>query len=385
MTSQIRYHQLLVSPDIGGAEKLAVEIHKFSVTARGAVSRLLVPPGGGCEVLVRSEAFPFAPYHLTGLLSGNRLRSTFANLDLVRRMAGFRSPVVHVHSPFVYGATRLFRRTTSVKTVLHIHLDYSLEQLHWPLAVPPDLILVCARSVLPVVNEALAGIPASKRPRVRVLQNAVDMGRYFPTDRHRMKQRLGFDPHVPLILMVANLAKHKGQETALRSVAALKRRGQFVKLVLVGEERGGGTSFATYLRTLTRELAVGDRVDFSGFRDDVPDLLRAADFALLPSTSEALPLIVLEAQATKVVVLAAPTADIPFLIEDGKTGHLVAADDPEGYASRIAGLLSNHSQMEALTDNAFRQVSEQFQLKDYCKAVLDEYDNLHTSAADTSP
>jgi len=64
------------------------------------------------------------------------------------------------------------------------------------------------------------------------------------------------------------------------------------------------------LQALCSELGVADQIRFLGHREDIPDLLRAADILLLPSTNEGLPLSVLEAQATKVPVLAAPTAGI---------------------------------------------------------------------------
>src|SRR5262249_39146420 len=83
--------------------------------------------------------------------------------------------------------------------------------------------------------------------------------------------------------------------------------------------------YTTRLQDLCNELGVADRIRFLGHREDVPDLLRAADIFFLPSTSEGLPLSVLEAQATKVPVLAAATAGIPEVITDGETAFLIPA------------------------------------------------------------
>ena len=145
--------------------------------------------------------------------------------------------------------------------------------------------------------------------------------------------------NLPLLMVVANLAPHKGQHTALRAVADLKAIGPRVRLMLVGAERSDGKGYETQLRQLAADLSIDDRVDFAGFRNDIPLLLAAADFVLLPSTSEGLPLTILEAQATGAVVLAAPTAGIPEVVEDGRTGFLVAASDAAGYAAQIAELL----------------------------------------------
>ena len=145
---------------------------------------------------------------------------------------------------------------------------------------------------------------------------------------------------MPLVLMVANLAPHKGQETAIRAMAILKKAGINVACWLAGVERRGEGDYTTRLQELCNELGVADRIRFLGHREDVPDLLRAADIFLLPSTSEGLPLSVLEAQATKVPVLAAPTAGIPEVITDGETGFLIPAEDAVGYAQRIESLLN---------------------------------------------
>jgi glycosyltransferase involved in cell wall biosynthesis len=181
---------------------------------------------------------------------------------------------------------------------------------------------------------------------------------------------------VPLLMVVANLAPHKGQETAVRAAAVLKAMRYQVKLWLVGTERNDGSGYLRYLKAVCADLGVDDRVDFVGFRNDIPDLLRAADFVLLPSTSEGLPLVILEAQASKSLVLAAPTAGIPEVIEDRRTGILVAADYYEGYARRIASLLDNPAQRNVILEAAYRHVRDHHGMKQYCERILGQYDDL---------
>ena len=114
--------------------------------------------------------------------------------------------------------------------------------------------------------------------------------------------------------MVANLAPHKGQDTILRAAAILKERNVNVHFWFAGVERGGRTEFSSILEALAKQLEVVDHVKFLGQRHDIPLLLQAADFFVLPSTSEGLPLSILEAQACGVPVFAAPTAGIPEII-----------------------------------------------------------------------
>jgi glycosyltransferase involved in cell wall biosynthesis len=178
------------------------------------------------------------------------------------------------------------------------------------------------------------------------------------------------------VLMLANLAPHKGQETAIRAVALLKKRGIDVNCWLAGIERGGATAYTQRLKQLIGQCEVADRVRLLGQRRDASDLLRAADCFLLPSTCEGLPLSVLEAQASAVPVLAAPTAGIPEVIQDGETGFLIAADNPAGYADRLQFLFAQPQLAERVAHAARTQVLANFTWPVYCRRILQLYQEV---------
>ncbi|MCB0451100.1 MAG: glycosyltransferase family 4 protein, partial [Confluentibacter sp.] len=180
----------------------------------------------------------------------------------------------------------------------------------------------------------------------------------------------------PILLMVANLASHKGQETAIQATSVLVKRGYSPILWLVGEEREAGREYAKHLQSLVVDLGLSEFVKFLGFRKDIPKLLHAVDFLLLPSTHEGLPLVVLEAQASKVVVLAAPTAGIPEVVENGHTGFLIEANNPIGYADTIEILLKNNDLENTIVETAYRKIMSNFSLGKYCENILQEYDKL---------
>lgn len=375
MSQRPRYHQMLVSPHVGGGALVAMEIHRHAVASRGPVSQLLIPGGAEAERLARQNRFDFAEYRLDRLTGQSRVRMTLECLRLRRRIGG-RTGIIHVHSPFVYGAARLFHRLSRLRRILHVHLDFTAEDLRWPLTFPPDLIIVCAQYMRGAVEQALAERGFDGRCAVRVIPNAVDTCRFVRADRRSAKQHLGLPPEEPVAMVVANLAPHKGQETAIRAVACLKEMGQRLRLWIAGNERDPGSGYVRHLETLATELGVSDRVDFVGFRKDTPELFRAADFLLLPSTSEGLPLSVLEAQASGAVVLAAPTAGIPEVVRDGETGYLIAAGDFTTYARRLADLLANPGQAALVSESASRHVCRAHDVRRYCERILEEYDAL---------
>lgn len=375
MSQAVRYHQMLISPHVGGGAKLAMEIHKHALATRGPVSQFFVPPGGEAERSVRSAGFEFTPYRVDRLTTAGRLAGVLENLALSAKAAKHGPGIVHVHAPFVYGAARAFFKLSQLRTVLHIHLDFTVEDLKWALQSPPDMLVLCADFMRDTVEQAL-GTAGKGRSIIRTVRNAVDIDRFVPGDRAAEKVRLGEQPDVPLLMVAANLAPHKGQETALRAVKVLKDSGHAVRLWIVGAERSDGKGQLQYLQTLCSTLQIENRVHFAGFRTDVPELLRAADFVLLPSTSEGLPLVLLEAQASKALTLAAPTAGVPEVIDDGRTGFLIAANDYQGYAERIAHLITHTEQADAIVDAAYRAVREKHNMHHYCQQIFAAYDEI---------
>ena len=107
-----------------------------------------------------------------------------------------------------------------------------------------------------------------------------------------------------------------------------------------------------------------------------PSFFSAADFLLLPSLKEGLPLSILEAQATKVPVLAAPTAGIPEVIRDAVTGFLIPAADAEAYACRIEQLLAHPDLAQGIAEAAFQRVTREHNWESYCRRVSELYDEL---------
>ena len=371
------YHNVLVSPRLGGGEKVAIAIHRYAAAQRLGSSELLVPAGGESERAVAQESLQHRSYAFEKLMSPSRFASLLANADLSFKLRAATQGVLHVHSPFVYGALRPLRSVSKLRTILHLHLDYTVDQLRWALARAPDVVVVCARFMEPIVAEALAERGNGKRAgtRIAVAVNAVDIRRFTPGDRAQAKQSKGVAPHRQVYLMAANLAPHKGQETALQAVALLKARGHSPLLWLVGEEREGNT-FTERLQRLVVELGIADCVEFLGFRGDVPELMHAADCLLLPSTSEGLPLSILEAQASKVTVVAAPTAGIPEVVRHGETGYLVPAHDAQGYAAVLESLLREPEASRKIAEAAYRKTISEYTLDRYCARILSEYDEL---------
>ncbi len=125
----------------------------------------------------------------------------------------------------------------------------------------------------------------------------------------------------PEMICVGRLVQRKGQSLLVEAVAGLLGRGVPVRLTLVGD----GPMRAN-LEALARRIGVEDRVRFAGAvgHDEIPSMLRAADIFCLPSFSEGVPVVLMEAMAHSVPVVTTQVMGIPELVENLRSGLLVA-------------------------------------------------------------
>jgi len=369
-----QYHQFLASSELGGGAQVALDLAKFLAT-QGRESPVWIPGTGLSWSHAEQSGLPVQGFDLTSAMSASRLQAARVNWQVWSRVRGFGRGLVHVHSPVVYGALRRGLGYSGLKQVMHVQVEQDEEGLRWALRRCPDLIITCARFLVDLVRRAL---PERCRDRqwIVAVPNAVDVVKFAAGNKTEAKRKVGAPAGVPLALTLANLAPHKGQETVIRTAAVLKARGVETHFWLAGIERGGAGTYTARLNALIREAGVADRVRLLGQRSDAPDLLRAADFFLLPSTCEGLPLSILEAQATKVPVLAAPTSGIPEVVWDGNTGFLIPADDAEAYARRVEELLANPALSDRVREAAFLHTTREYSWRAFCRRVAGLYDEL---------
>jgi glycosyltransferase involved in cell wall biosynthesis len=368
------FHQMLTAKSFGGANTIALNL-TAALRDRGKQSYVWIPGEGPAKAKAEEMGLTWRLYDPTRALASSRLSSTVSNWTIGRQLYSYRPGLIHVHAPDFYRALLPALKVSRLKTVVHVHLEEAQISLRWALRTPPQVIITCARFLVDQVRNALPE-HLQRSQSIVAVPNAVDMDRFHPGDKDSAKQKVGAPRNILLILLVANLAPHKGHETGIRAVAILKERGVNAWLWFAGIERGDSVEYTERLKTICGELGVADRVRFLGQRSDVPELLRAADCVILPSTAEGLPLSILEAQATKVPVLAAPTAGIPEIIVDEKTGILVRPDDFNGYVHHFIRLLSNPILYSQIVETAYSNVLREHSWKTYIDRVYGIYQSV---------
>jgi glycosyltransferase involved in cell wall biosynthesis len=150
-------------------------------------------------------------------------------------------------------------------------------------------------------------------------------------DRPRSATR----PSVLFVGGVGRQYRHKGLDVALRAFATVPSEQPDVVLDVVGP------GDAAAARVLARELGVADAVRFHGplAPEQIAERYRNATVAVLPAVNDNLPLVMLEAMAAGVPVVASTVGAIPSVITDGITGFLAPPGDVDTFARRIRELI----------------------------------------------
>lgn len=206
----------------------------------------------------------------------------------------------------------------------------------------------------PVYDEMLgAGIPKEK---MDIIFNGVDIDEI---DRE-VREALEGDPgsggkRQRIVGTICALKKEKGLRFFLEAALATLKNHDDVRFVIVGEGplRGELENFVASHR------AKGDIV-FTGYRSDVFRMLAAFEVFVLPSVAEGLPMVLLEAMAAKVPVVATHVGSIPSVISSSENGILVAPGDSVELEKSIGMLLEDPVRAQAMALNGYATVKARF-------------------------
>ncbi len=178
-----------------------------------------------------------------------------------------------------------------------------------------------------------AGIKAEQ---TSTIPNSLDLERLTGVPPANIRRELGIEDSVPIVVMVATLRRDKGVEVLLDALARSHHRARIRVLIAGGD---GEPAYAARCRSRCTELGLDPTVVFLGGRTDVPQLLPAADIALLTSHTESGPLVLIEYLAAGLPIVSTLVGDIGRRLAHVGVPGFVAAGDAVGLARELDALL----------------------------------------------
>jgi glycosyltransferase involved in cell wall biosynthesis len=289
-----------------------------------------------------------------------------------------RPDVIHVHSFFGIGLEALLNgRFLKIPVIGTNHTTVAGFAGHIPVSVEAASAYVrwfynrctCVTAPSRSVFEEL-GMAELRRPH-RVVSNPIDTGLFTPlrsNDRDSLRALFGLSG--PTITYAGRLGPEKNIDVLLHAVAAMRDRGVVTELAIAGHG-----SHEPILHGLAAALGIEAQVKFLGTlpQNDLAGLLQASDTFAIMSTSETQSMVLLQAMASGVPVVAAATRALPEFVGPAN-GILVEPDDPAALARALGDLLAAPEQRRLLGSGG-RQSAEKYAVE----TVTDEWETLYRS------
>lgn len=210
-----------------------------------------------------------------------------------------------------------------------------------------------------------------KPDRLSYVPNAIDLTEYTrQQSRAQAKYALGLDADEHAIGVIARFSSEKGVDRAIRMFAELHQQRPNTRLHLIGD----GPQRPD-LEALADELGLLYAVRWWGWQKDTRKIAQALDTLLLPSHTEGLPNVVLEAMAIGLPVAATQVGAVPEVLDDGACGVLLC-DDESQWASQVTPLIDQPLMRERLLCAAWMRVNEHYDFTRRMARVESIYDAL---------
>ena len=215
-----------------------------------------------------------------------------------------------------------------------------------------------------------------------LIYDCVDCSRFDPAlvSRERTRADLGLDRDVPVLGIVAQITPWKGQDDAVKALAAVKTDAGPVRLLIVGSvkfvsraTRHDNPAYMRQLDSLIDALGLREHVTFLGEREDIPELIGAMDVLLLPSWEEPFGKAVVEGMAMQVPVVVTSIGGPAEVVRDGVDGLVVPPRQPEAWARAISELISAPDRRLEMGRRGRERACGRFGLEAHARSVLSLY------------
>lgn len=349
---------------IGGAERQAITLAKGLRRRGWRVSMIALSGSGGAAATeLRDAGVEFLSLEMRRGLVDPRGWIRFHRWLLCER-----PDVIHAHLPHAAWLARWSRIAAPVPVVVDTLHSSSTGEFGRRIGYGCSRWLAdCVTAVSHATAETHLAAGMVSESQLSVLANGIDIDAWKPDVRRRasIRHELGFTDEF-LWLAVGRLEPAKDYATLLRALARLPENARLVVL--------GGGLLECQLRQLSAQLRLGQRIQLLGFESNVHRWMQAADGFVLSSKYEGLPMVLLEAGACELPVVATDVAGTREVITHGENGLLAHAGDGFDLSAameRMMHLLSE--ERHAMGKRARRCVVDRFNLE----TILSQWESLY--------
>ncbi len=216
------------------------------------------------------------------------------------------------------------------------------------------------------------GIDEAQTERIYCSTN-VDVEKEFPST---LREELGIDLGVPVVGSTGIWRPNKGFPHFIAAGEMIMRWNPTVKFLLGGRAYRQDTSYSTTIIMRARVLRALQAIFFTGYQKDISRFMSALDIFVLPSDCEPFGLVLVEAMAHGLPVVATNAGGVPEIVKHNETGLLVPPQNANAMANAIYHLICNPLKRMQMGESAKYQVRRMFNKQDMVKAYEQLYSKV---------
>lgn len=271
--------------------------------------------------------------------------------------------LVHCHSPIGGVLTRLaFRKarkkgTKVIYTAHGFHFFKGAPLLNWLIYFPLEWFCSFFTDVLITINKEDYAF-AKKKMKAKQVEYVhgvgVDTKKFHSNkyDKNLKRKEFNIPENAIILLSIGELSKRKNQQIIIKAMHTLKNNNNiYYLLVGFGKKEG-------YLKLLTDEFALKDKVRFLGYRSDIAELCNISDIFCFPSLQEGLPVALMEAMASGLPIVCSEIRGNTDLINNGECGFLCKPKDIKMFAQQIKKLSENPELREEMKETNLKNIKK---------------------------
>jgi glycosyltransferase involved in cell wall biosynthesis len=368
-------------PHMGGIEKVSYEQSKLLIKSGYEFDVLTSKVKGQSENPIKGlRVFPYSslklaekfgiPYPILTIHAYKHFAKIIKNCDLVHihghvYMSSYLAAKLakKYHKPLIVTQHNTFIDYKSWLTILEHLNDLVIGK---PILKKADQILTVSKETKKYVLKL-----GADKSKTSVMYNGVDIKCFRIGQKEESRIKLGLPKNCKIIFSVRRLVYKNGLDTLIESIPLITQNYPEVMFVVAGK----GPS-RKVIEDHIKELGIESNIKLTGFVSDeeLPTYYNSADYFILPSASgEGLPLVLFEAMACGLPVIATTVGGTPEIIDHMKNGVLVPPRNPEKMAKALIRLLTAEHLGKVIGQQARRDVTCRFSWEENVKKLDDIY------------
>jgi glycosyltransferase involved in cell wall biosynthesis len=358
----------------GGAEKCLFDIVQYSAD-EGFKCLVLGPKNGPYlddfrRIGVSVKSFTFGSLLSEGKRSANikrLLRIGLNTLQVLVEILQFRPDLIYTNTSVIISGA-LAARLARIPHIWHIHENFqtfgreyiiSLETMRRAIRkLSSTAIFVTKLSLESLFSDNGPGNAVVIHNGIQLMNESRDLIPYLARKR---------DTNPPKVFFAGSLTHQKGLDILLRAVEMVCYSGNLLHLDIWGD---GQKEYVQFLKDLCTALNISDFVHFKGYGENLRSILPNYCVAVVPSRGESFSLVVLEAMAAGVPVIASRCGGPEEFVEDGRTGWLVEREDAINLSATLMKVLTNPERASIIAEKARQMVSKRFRLESQLSSII---------------